>query len=788
MTIRYIRTKLSADNALSFAIATTSVARELADMSQCPPARAAASILLGIFQTIQSIQTNKSECYRLARRCLSILTDMKEQLDDRWETAPQALLRNFAKFERTLESIAECMTREAAHKWHKRLLRKTTIEDAIAEYNAELDDAVRSFQIATLINIHYAVSPRSEDFSLKQPRPVYISTDCLAESPKSIYAQDSVHSLSSDTLHSTIDDPEKKSEHIDFVAEASPMSKHETLDAIKRAFPAASPDPEVERILDHRGFRQYHQSQVHLKGRTAFIKSGWWAGSKTAEVDGRNVLVKTYDTSVNKWIRDVKLLQRIHHPNLPQMIGYSSEEVPTPFILLANVQTRLPQALLLNAIENASISECISVLLRFYRDTLDAALYMQDVLQLSDSKLQDYVENATFRVDAEQTVVMGLPPPEVDSIISWRNYGLSHSVRNIYLNLLPGRGLARYPQEVDDTAKKRTETSQLKLNHLTVLARSLLPSEEAAKEANIRVTEMLQDCEEEEASWETINSSKLTLKALRLLAISRNLHNYTWLQNTVPPNKYDVGDIGYIPKGKDWDEFVVLGNMIKDGLLLKNSNVEVEKRTTGSQTAWDGGFIQRHQVQCFNYPDEIYGWTVSIPPGSKQDLQIVHEEFIPSPNIAWKFLLENGRTLSKRYNVPPADLILVTQVGVDQRFSVRDIRVMHQHAPQHLQQVQHHQRPGFHHQHAAFRPQQPFSHSPHTMIHGNYGFIPQQQMMPLVLFLFTSPKKDHIPYWSETPAYIPGNTGNNIRVQCACNVGPFYGFMRYVQLHPEDFE
>ena len=53
MPLRYIRKQLTAENALSVAVATTSVTRELADMLQFPPARAAAGILLLIFQTIQ---------------------------------------------------------------------------------------------------------------------------------------------------------------------------------------------------------------------------------------------------------------------------------------------------------------------------------------------------------------------------------------------------------------------------------------------------------------------------------------------------------------------------------------------------------------------------------------------------------------------------------------------------------------------------------------------------------------------------------------------------------------
>ena len=30
---------------------------------------------------------------------------------------------------------------------------------------------------------------------------------------------------------------------------------------------------------------------------------------------------------------------------------------------------------------------------------------------------------------------MGLPPPEVDDVQSWRNWGLAHSIRDIYLKV-----------------------------------------------------------------------------------------------------------------------------------------------------------------------------------------------------------------------------------------------------------------------------------------------------------------------------------------------------------------
>ena len=80
---------------------------------------------------------------------------------------------------RTLESIHKFMKQEAEQKWGARLMRKSTIETALTDYNAALDDAARGFQaswvanlfltavkshivqIATLISIHLAVGDAS---------------------------------------------------------------------------------------------------------------------------------------------------------------------------------------------------------------------------------------------------------------------------------------------------------------------------------------------------------------------------------------------------------------------------------------------------------------------------------------------------------------------------------------------------------------------------------------------------------------------------------------------------
>ena len=48
---------------------------------------------------------------------------------------------------RTLREIHDFMSKEANNKWRVRLMRKSTIEEALADFNLKLDDAARAFQV-----------------------------------------------------------------------------------------------------------------------------------------------------------------------------------------------------------------------------------------------------------------------------------------------------------------------------------------------------------------------------------------------------------------------------------------------------------------------------------------------------------------------------------------------------------------------------------------------------------------------------------------------------------------
>ncbi|PSR79848.1 hypothetical protein PHLCEN_2v6894 [Hermanssonia centrifuga] len=334
------------ENALSVALATTAVTRELADMCQFPPVRAAAGLLLLIFQTIQvsppsllftaltpaqDIQTNRTECYRLARRSLALLTDLRETMHGRCQDAPPSLLLAIHKFEHTLEEMHTALKASAEHKWHSRLIKKNSIEAAIADFNLQLDDAARSFQIATLINIQYELATSAP----------------LCESPTA------AASIAL-TPNGTSSDDEFVLVSTSDALPAAQSLQQQPRDTTTQQLTEEEAIAQMTKDLKDHGFRRFHTSDLSFTSSSAISTSttDWWSTAR----DGVSLRTTTDDANssysesvlympyhagtrtaaAQKWLQDVKILQNVHHPNLPQMIGYSGDSAPTPFILLAN--------------------------------------------------------------------------------------------------------------------------------------------------------------------------------------------------------------------------------------------------------------------------------------------------------------------------------------------------------------------------------------------------------------------------------------------------------------------
>lgn len=91
--------KFTTNDALRAASSVAAAVASISDMASFPPTRAAASLVLVILETIQQIDSNRTSCYKLARRAARILVELKARMEGRWESAPKALVDSVASFE-----------------------------------------------------------------------------------------------------------------------------------------------------------------------------------------------------------------------------------------------------------------------------------------------------------------------------------------------------------------------------------------------------------------------------------------------------------------------------------------------------------------------------------------------------------------------------------------------------------------------------------------------------------------------------------------------------------------
>ncbi|KAF7297184.1 TKL/LISK/LISK-DD1 protein kinase [Mycena indigotica] len=718
MPLKFIRRfeRRGSDPVLQLAVSLTALTRDLADMACFPPAAAVVGVVLLMLDTVQTIQVNKEGCHRLARRCARILLDINDQMLGRWDTAPSSLVKNLSRLEETVEAIHKFMKQAASASWKKRFLHKTEIETALANYHENLDDAARAFQMASLIEIHYAVGAKTTTTREAQPSPM----------PTQLPIP-------------TVQSPELSSQ-------SPSQTKSAELYVVDEEIYSAQ-------VLEEQGFKRYHQSDIVLQGRVASHEAtdGWWSGTSEARVNGstHTSLIKRYEgpraLAREEWTRDIKTLQKLYHPNLPQLMGYSTEEAPTPFILLSNVRTRSPEAFLLGSLRRDGVAICIEHMLRFYSDVVNATLYLKDQLQLSEEAAQDFLENSSYRVDAFNNVVVGLPIQD-RAVVTYRSYRLNESLRSVILRMLPNQGIVRYRQ--DNAVVKEDPTWQL--TQLTALVSSLLPGPAQPPGLSSQLQQ-------------TIRSNDLaelapTLRQFRQLSLDSDSHGYMWNKNSsIPAHKFTVGDLGYVPTGKDWDEFVRLGNLYTDGL----ANFPLQSNAYGTQWCWKDRPMQRSALQSFNPSQGVECWPVAVPLGAQMDCEIVHELRLVRMECGWEFLLDKAVELGKKWDISPESLVLITQAGMSQSFAINDFGG-------NLQQNMRNNLNRF-----------------PTAGRGNHFLPGQRPSIPKVNYLFTADRSDFEPYWSHQPVFTPqppvldrGWTGR---------MGWRTGFINWAQLHEEDF-
>ena len=288
----------------------------------------------------------------------------------------------------------------------------------------------------------------------------------------------------------------------------------------------------------------------------------------------------------------------------------------------------------------------------------------------------------------------------------------------------------------------------------------------------------------------------MTLRQIRKAAFAADAHQQAWSANRgIPPHKFRVGDLGYLPKGtdadgKDWENFVVLCNILEEGL----AKLDISDATDGSKGSWLSGHHEQEKLTPYNLPDGLHGyvsqthrgvivlkrsrWAVVVPPEAEYHIEIVHMKEFSRVHDAWDYLLDVGKAMAETHDVKPEELILsqysfcaadmrleltlqylcdfstVTRVGTEQRFKVRDLRRV-QYWPESLS----HNGPGGfgipHGGHMGFGGRSPHDPFGTKGGHGQRRLIAGQDLSFKVFYLLTSASKDHQPYFSQTPFPTP---------------------------------
>ncbi|KAK0451105.1 hypothetical protein EV421DRAFT_1212283 [Armillaria borealis] len=758
MALKKIRVIARTSTALNFAILSSGLTKEMSTMAIFPPACAAFAILEKILETVKDVQvrravsiyvpsnasksvfqSNKEACHRLVHKCARILFNINEQMEGRWESVSPLLLKNISRLQETLTMIHAFMVKETQAKWSSRLLRKNSIENALHDYAELLDEASQAFQIAALINIQYTVEASTQKHNSK------LVTEAQG----------------SRALETVVHKPRRSS---------TPPPYHET----DRAEPEETVQDDFQYALDgldNHGFRRYHQSEVRLKGSFgASTSSGWWSDVNEALVYGEPTLIRRYDQgtkagAVKAWIHDVKILQNLYHPNLPQMIGVSANEAGTPFVVLSHVQRGSPENLLIDSLNKFGLAGCINTVLHFYVDISNAAAYLQRQLELTDSQVQDVIESVAFAADGGKNLIMGLPPPKEGTWVTARNYSLADTIGSTAMKFLPPRGSVILNRNglIDDDEIMR-------LHHVAALVEGLIPKAREPHGLPERTRALLTDVDE---SFNGLMKGHApSLRQLRLSSLDAKSHDHVWYTNLgVLPCRFSVGDFGYIPRhkghaasGKSFKDFVLLGNTFRDDF----AKFIVERTCHGTQFCWKDFPMTRQPVNPFSLTDDIQCWPIVVPPGAQIDCDITHEQSIANTADAWRFLIQESRTLSSELGIQPHDLILITRTGLSRHAYIHDFATSVKLGPSHWR----HQPPGVR------QPPRPFL--PH-----------QPPAIATPMYLHTSFDDSYEPYWFHQPRYTPHEPQSKpppLSGGWRNTVGSDTQFVSWIQLLPEDFD
>lgn len=252
-------------------------------------------------------------------------------MEGRWESAPPELLQNLKKFENSLESIRDFMEHEASASWGSRLMRKGSIEESLRQYNIALNDAARSFQVSTLIEIQYSLHQIANANNSASPLQDQKAVSPIEVTAETILLDDKTSSFGSSTL---IVENEESVPTTELESDSS-TTPPQGIDPTTLSNESKAIADDVTTFDLPLSIPRYHQSQVRPRPRSSRLKDGLLAGAMEVVLpNGESAWMQRYDGADRKmrWQDDIRKA-------LPDglsgysLVGISEQRAPFPFLL-----------------------------------------------------------------------------------------------------------------------------------------------------------------------------------------------------------------------------------------------------------------------------------------------------------------------------------------------------------------------------------------------------------------------------------------------------------------------
>ncbi|KAI0039614.1 hypothetical protein FA95DRAFT_1612432 [Auriscalpium vulgare] len=122
---------------------------QVATLVPIPAVSVAATALISVLDAYTRVQANRDRCFRLAQRAFTILCELQEAMEDKWNDAPQTLLDNVVKFEHMLLSLRDDMKQIASVSVARRILSGWKFSGLLDDHERRLQDMQVSFQART---------------------------------------------------------------------------------------------------------------------------------------------------------------------------------------------------------------------------------------------------------------------------------------------------------------------------------------------------------------------------------------------------------------------------------------------------------------------------------------------------------------------------------------------------------------------------------------------------------------------------------------------------------------